>query len=93
MAGTALIGATESALDPVPSLRELEPAVVPDETLRRWERPASTVGSHAPEATSPDGRWFWLAAIVLLLLEEWLRRRSPRPAVRTMSEERRERVA
>jgi hypothetical protein len=93
MAGTALIGATESALDPVPSLRELEPAVVPDETLRRWERPPTTVAPHVPDETSPDGSWFWFVAIVLLLLEEWLRRRSPRPGLRPVNEVRRERVA
>lgn len=93
LAGTALVAGTITALDPVPAMQELEPQFVPDETLRQWERPPTEVAPRAPEETSPDGRWFWVVAILLLLVEEWLRRRSPRKALSETTEVPRERVA
>ncbi len=92
-AATALLAATVSALGPVPAMQELEPQFVPDETLRRWERQPTGIAPRAPDETSPDGRWFWVVAIVLLFVEELLRRRSPRKALSTTTEVPRERVA
>ena len=92
-AGASLIAAVESALDTVRSPDTLEPTVLPDETLRRWERPATESAPRGEERTSPDGRWFWLLALVLLAVEEWLRRRSPRTHAPAAVEVPRERVA
>ena len=93
VAGTALLHAAESALAPVPLWQEMEPTVVPDELLQRWERPAVEQAPRGDDGTSTDGRWLWLLAIALLLLEEWLKRRLPSRSVLTPSEVQRERVA
>ena len=91
--GTALLRAVESAIAPIPRWREMEPTVVPDELLQRWERPAVEQVPRGDDDTSPDGRWLWLLAIALLLAEEWLKRRLPSSSVLTPSEVKRERVA
>lgn len=91
LAATGLLAAVSTALDPVSPMRELEPTVVPDELLRTWKRPATEHAPRGVDDTSPDGRWFWLVAIGLLLLEEWIRRRAPsrrEPSVTAVSHER-----
>ena len=93
VAGTALLHAAESAITPAPVWQEMEPTVVPDELVRRWERPAVEQAPHGEDDTSPDGRWLWLLAIALLLLEEWLKRRVRSVSVLAPSEVKRERVA
>jgi len=93
VAGTALLHAAESAITPAPVWQEMEPTVVPDELVRRWERPAVEQAPNGKEDTSPDGRWLWLLAIALLLLEEWLKRRDRSVSVLAPSEVKRERVA
>ena len=91
--GTALLRAAESAIAPVAPWREMEPTVVPDEVLQRWERPAVEQAPNTQRDTSPDGRWLWLLAIALLMLEELLKRRSRSTVVPASSEVKRERVA
>ena len=91
--GTALLRATESAITPVLPWREMEPRVMPDELLKRWERPAVEEAPRVEDNTSPDGRWLWLLAIVLLGLDEWVKRRSRSRSVPATSEVERERVA
>ena len=91
--GTALLRAAESAIAPVAPWREMEPTVVPDEVLQRWERPAVEQAPNGQHDTSPDGRWLWLLAIALLLVEELLKRRSRSTVVSASSEVKRERVA
>jgi hypothetical protein len=93
IAGTALIASVAAAVRPMPPLQELEPVVVPDETLRQWERPSAGPGPRGVDDTSPDGRWFWIVAIGFLLVEEWLRRRAPRRATSTVTGTPHERVA
>jgi hypothetical protein len=93
VAGTALIASVVAAVQPMPPLQELEPVVVPDETLRQWERPSAGPEPRGVDDTSPDGRWFWLGAIAFLLVEEWLRRRAPRREPSTVTEAPHERVA
>jgi len=93
VAGTSLLAAVVSAAEPDVPMQEREPGILPDETLRKWERPPASVGPRTVEETSPDGRWLWLAAIALLLLEEWVRRRAPRRQAPVLKEESRERVA
>jgi hypothetical protein len=93
LAGTALVAGVESALTPPLAMQELEPNVLPDEVLRRWERPALEVPPKGQEETSPDGRWFWLLALGFLVVEEWLRRRTPRRKAPAVNEVPNERVA
>lgn len=93
LAATALLAGLESALRVAPPLQELEPNVLPDETLRRWERPSIESTPHGPGETSPDGRWLWVVAIGFLLAEEWVRRRTPRRESSRVNEVRHERVA
>ena len=88
-----LLASLASALDSVPPLTELEPLLLPDELLQRWQRAPVTSEPRGPDETSPDGRWLWLAALVLLGVEEWLRRRSPRRAAKAEPEVARARVA
>lgn len=57
------------------SIRELEPAHIPDATLARWGRPATA--SAAPTGTTRDdigARWLWALVLVLLGVETWMRR-------------------
>jgi hypothetical protein len=74
LAGTALLAAVASALTPGPSFEEREPNVVSDDVLRTWERPPTAFAPRGRDETSPDGRWFWLTAIALLVLEQVVRR-------------------
>jgi hypothetical protein len=65
------------ALSAGPPPSEFEPATLSDDELRRLERPA------APGATPrrPDrwaGRWLWIAALLLLGVEQMMRRGSER---------------
>ena len=92
-AGAALLTAVSHVAAPKPDWNESETVVVPDELLRRWERPATAVEPRGRDETSPDGRWFWLLALLLLVLEELMRRRTPRRTSRAFAVERRERVA
>lgn len=91
--GSALLHSAESAIAPVPPWPEMEPTVVPDEVLQRWERPAVEQSPDGDDQTSPDGRWLWVVAIALLVLEEWLKRRLRSVNVFAPIEVKRERVA
>ena len=93
LAGTALLAATASALTPRPVLEEREPDVVADEVLRTWERPPTAFAPRGRDETSPDGRWFWLAAIALLVVEQLFRRGKTARPVSTGSKVDRERAA
>jgi hypothetical protein len=93
LTGTALLASVESALRFPAPLTELEPNYLPDEILRRWERPAVEAAPQGPGETSPDGRWFWVLALAFLVAEEWVRRGTPRRDVPRVKEVRNERVA
>jgi hypothetical protein len=54
-------------------LTELEPDVIPDDVLRAWEREAEPDEASGLAGAS-DGRWLWLAVLLLLGLETWMRR-------------------
>jgi hypothetical protein len=71
----ALIAATISALEPTESLQELEPTSIDSARLASWERlPANPTA--ATESSRPFGRFLWAAALILLMVEELIRRRS-----------------
>ena len=92
-AGTAVLASVAAALPSMPSFREMEPVIVPDETLQGWAQPPAVPGPRSRQDTSADGRWFWLLAVAFLLLEEWLRRRVPRRSASMVMETTHERVA
>jgi Aerotolerance regulator N-terminal len=59
----------------------------PDADLARWRRdPAPVTSSAIPNADTSDGRWFWALGLILLAVEEWLRRISGRQASRGIGE-------
>ncbi len=78
LAATAVLAGLGTSLQTGLDPRELDPSVVADDRLRQWERPATEVAPGGRDESSPDGRWLWVAALVLLGVEEWLRRRAPR---------------
>lgn len=92
-AGAALLTAVTRVATAKPNWHETETLVVPDEQLRRWERPATVIEPRGTDETSPDGRWLWLLALALLVVEEVIRRRAPRRTNHVVAVERRERVA
>jgi Aerotolerance regulator N-terminal len=56
--------------------QELEPDHVAAETLVKWSRPPGPIDERAAaHADEDDGRWVWLAALGLIGVETWLRRR------------------
>ena len=58
-----------------------EIARIPSRTLEAWGRapaPADTAAWQRSEES--DSRWFWIAALVLLGVESWMRRSRSRPA-------------
>ena len=69
----ALSQALESVLYPTTTAAELDTATLSETTLARWERaPSPSVeGTETPS----DGRWFWMLALALLALEQWMRTR------------------
>lgn len=71
----AALRATASA-DPLP---DAEVARIPDEQLAAWQRPASLPPpEELTRVDTHDRRWFWGAALILLLVERLLRARMRR---------------
>lgn len=70
--------ALKAALDARPDPRELteqEIARIPEATLSAWTREPGAADTTAwRQSDESDGRWFWLAALVLLGLETSVRR-------------------
>ena len=52
----------------------IEPVLIAPERLQEWSRKPGPPALNAPPADEGDRRWFWGLAIVLLGLEQWLRR-------------------
>jgi hypothetical protein len=74
LASASLIAALRRAAGTkLTPLAELEPGAVDDAVLRSWER--SPAAEPAPAGN--DGRWLWLLALGLLLVEQWVRRERP----------------
>ena len=59
------------------SLVHLEPRAETAATLARWSRASGPSPSDALPADEGDRRWLWLSALVLLVLEQVMRRRTP----------------
>ena len=54
---------------------EAEPAVTADADLARWRRDAGPASSDVSRVEATDARWCWAAALALLAVEAWVRRR------------------
>jgi hypothetical protein len=93
LAAIALVARVSAHLDAPRPVHEREPLFVPDERLSRWQREPTASAPRGIDETSPDGKWLWLIALVLLGLEELLRRRAPRRVEATKQEVARARVA
>jgi hypothetical protein len=70
----------QATLDSRLSVRDFEvrePERIDDGTLTRWTRPSAVPGeSQWRQSDESDGRWVWVAALVLLTVEAYLRRSS-----------------
>ena len=57
---------------------ELETATIPESDLAGWRRDAGAVErGGAVVSDGIESRWLWAAAVVLLAIETWVRRRQP----------------
>lgn len=97
LTSAALIAATNAARSTAPPLAELDPSTVSDAALSSWQRPPA---AEAPNRTSgstndgpSDGRWFWVAALLFLGLETWLRRALPPRSTQELARADRDRAA
>ena len=53
-------------------LRDLEPDLIPDSTLRRWQR--APARASVTQVGASDGRWLWLLVLLLIGAETVMRR-------------------
>ena len=62
-------------------LRDLEPRLLPASTLAGWSRPPGPLPDEMRPGDEGDRRYLWIAALLLLAVEQWIRRsiRSARP--------------
>jgi hypothetical protein len=63
----------------IDELGRLEPARIPAALLAQWSRPSGELSGDAVPVDEGDRRYFWAAALGLLLVEQWLRRRHQQP--------------
>lgn len=72
-----LIRATLRALAGADAFGEAEVIAIPDATLAQWQRPASEPpASEWREVDGNDRRWLWGAVLVLIAVEQVVRRRA-----------------
>jgi hypothetical protein len=78
----AVLGSVMRAAGEPTLVSEFEPDSLPADVLARWERPAAAGGMRgvASRNGESDGRWLWGLALLLLVVEWWLRR-ATRPTV------------
>lgn len=70
-----LIRSVLRGLGAADDLPEAEVRTIPDRALAAWIRPAAEPSIDAlRNVEDSDRRWFWAAALVVLLIETWLRR-------------------
>jgi hypothetical protein len=89
VAAAALLASTARAVADRPAARELRPDVVAADELAQWAREAAPHSGSSSGNRSSGGRWFWMAALALLLVEGFVRRTS----ANAMSEDHVERAA
>jgi hypothetical protein len=94
VASPLLLRAIFNSLAPRNDLSRGEVLPIPDADLRAWERRAAPVD--APDlsrAEKDDRRWLWGAALALLAVEAWLRRKRARSAAALSARDRSTEVA
>jgi hypothetical protein len=70
-----LLRATVNALADIPDVQRAEIVAIDDQDLRAWSRPAATPSTTPLRYVDEDDRrWLWGAALLLLVLETWMRR-------------------
>jgi hypothetical protein len=73
-AAESLKASLDARADPR-ALAELDVALIPEDALKAWSRdPAPADAGAWRQADDSDGRWFWLAALLLLGVETVVRR-------------------
>jgi hypothetical protein len=58
-----------------PSFSDMEPRLVPAGALAQWSRPPGSLPADVLPDDEGDRRWLWGAALLLLMVEQFLRRR------------------
>ena len=87
LATPVLLRSIANAIASPPDLRRAEVMPINDEVIRQWSRLPAPVGSPRIDTVEQDDRrWLWLAVLVLLALETWMRRAQP-TAVERRAEE------
>ena len=75
VATAVLLRSIANAIASVPDLQPAEIVPISGTLLRQWSRPSTPPPSPRVETVEADDRrWLWLAALVLMALEMWLRR-------------------
>ncbi len=75
LATPLLLRSIANALAPVPDVQRAEVVPIPDAVLRAWARePAAPAAPRVDRVAEDDRRWLWIAVLVLLALETWMRR-------------------
>jgi hypothetical protein len=72
-----LAALARQATSVAPPMQELDPATIPNASLAAWQRSPSDVPSQLRplDREGPsDARWLWIGALVLLLIEQRVRR-------------------
>ena len=70
-----LMRSIANALAPAPDVTRAEVVPIADAVLREWARPpAAPATPRIDTVDADDRRWFWIAALVLLAVEAWMRR-------------------
>jgi hypothetical protein len=78
LATPLLLRSIANAIADIPDLQRTEVMPIGDAVLQRWSRPPAPSISPRPENVDQDDRrWFWTAALALLVLETWFRRARP----------------
>jgi hypothetical protein len=79
LTSAALIAAATRAMSNAPTVAERGAESIPDSALRAWQRaPSKSAVVTAVDSDASDGRWLWIAALVLLVIETLIRRTPPR---------------
>jgi hypothetical protein len=78
LATPVLLRSIANNIATVPDLQRAEVMPITGSVLQQWSRPPAPVVSPRIETVDHDDRrWMWLAALCLLLLEQWVRRSRP----------------
>jgi hypothetical protein len=82
-----LLRSIANSIAPEADASSLEIMPIADSVLRAWTRPpGAVIDPRIDTVERDDRRWLWLAALVLLGVETWLRR-SRRPDIAVAEEE------